>query len=248
MSYQQFAFYYDQLMEDAPYGQWIDFFEETIQSLDAKVANVLDVGCGTGSISVRLAQKGYDVTGIDLSEDMLAMAREKSIQSNAPVRFFQQDMTALEGLNLFDAAVIFCDSLNYIVSEEDVLNTFQSINSHLKEEGLLLFDVHSLYKIHHIFTGNTFGTNDEALTFIWQCFEGEYPDSVEHDLSFFVQDEGDRYSRFDELHIQRTFSIDVYSELLKKAGFELLKVTGDFSNDGFEPRSERIFFICRKQK
>ncbi|MDN4074831.1 class I SAM-dependent DNA methyltransferase [Fictibacillus terranigra] len=246
MSYQQFAYYYDQLMEDAPYNQWISFFEQAVQSYGSKVSNVLDLGCGTGSLSIRLSKQGYDVTGVDLSDDMLAIAKEKSIQQKVPVQYFQQDMTQLEGLQEFDAAVIFCDSLNYILTEDKVLAAFQSVYQHLKEDGLFLFDVHSLYKIHNIFMGSTFGSNEEQLSFIWQCFEGEEPDSIEHELSFFVQENENRYIRFDEVHIQRTFPTEVYKTMLESTGFQILAVSGDFTQDSIQPEAERIFFICKK--
>ncbi|MCQ6266296.1 class I SAM-dependent methyltransferase [Fictibacillus sp. WQ 8-8] len=246
MSYQQFAYYYDQLMEDAPYDQWVAFFKQAVQSYGGNVSSVLDLGCGTGSVSIRLSKQGYDVTGVDLSEDMLVMANEKSLQQKVPVQYIQQDMTELEGLQEFDAAIIFCDSLNYILSEEKVLAAFQSVYQHLKEDGLFLFDVHSLYKIHNIFMGSTFGSNEEQLSYIWQCYEGEEPDSVEHELSFFVQEDENRYIRFDEVHIQRTLSIEVYKRMLQSTGFRVLAVTGDFSQDDIQPEAERIFFICKK--
>ncbi|MGC4375960.1 methyltransferase domain-containing protein [Fictibacillus sp. Mic-4] len=243
MSYQQFAYYYDRLMQDAPYEKWIDFLERTA---DCKAARILDIGCGTGAVSIRLAEKGFDVTAVDLSEDMLAMAREKAENQKLNVRFFHQDMRELDGLGVHDIAVIFCDSLNYLLSEEDVYQTFQSIYNHLHMDGKLLFDVHSLYKIHHIFSGNTFGSNEEHLSYIWQCFDGELPDSIEHELSFFVQKDGAYYERFDEIHIQRTFSIETYEHLLQKAGFVVERVTADFLETPPDHQSERLFFVAKK--
>ncbi|MFC0188108.1 class I SAM-dependent DNA methyltransferase [Fictibacillus aquaticus] len=245
MSYQQFAYYYDELMESAPYSHWVEYFKKKSLKYEFEGNRVLDLGCGTGSFSIRLAKEGYAVTGVDLSSEMLMIAKVKAEKENVMLSLFEQDMRSLEGLGEFDAVTIFCDSLNYLLTEEDVLDAFHSARSHLKSGGLLFFDVHTIYKMQHIFLGNTFGSNEEHLSYIWQCYEGEWPDSVEHDLSFFVRN-GTMYDRFDELHIQRTFSADTFAELLKKAGFQLLETTADFIDGDILPESERQFFIARK--
>jgi hypothetical protein len=110
---------------------------------------------------------------------------------------------------------------------------------------LFLFDVHSLHKINDIFIGNTFGSNNEELSYIWQCYQGEFENSVEHDLSFFILNK-ETYERYDELHIQRTFSVDDYSKWLNECKFEVLSITADFENQQPSERSERILFIAKK--
>ncbi|MFC7372700.1 class I SAM-dependent DNA methyltransferase [Fictibacillus iocasae] len=245
MSYEQFAYYYDELMESAPYDEWVHYFKKKLAAHNLTGKRVLDIGCGTGSFSVRLAKEGYNVTGIDLSSEMLMIASEKAAKENVSIAFFEQDMREIEGLGEFEAATIFCDSLNYLLNEEDVLQTFRAVHSHLVPDGLLFFDVHTLFKMEHVFLGNTFGSNDEQLSYIWQCYEGEWPDSVEHELTFFVQN-GTSYERFDELHVQRTFEPSVYTRLLTEAGFELLETGADFSEPSDSPEAERQFFIAKK--
>ncbi|WNB93455.1 class I SAM-dependent methyltransferase [Bacillus sp. NEB1478] len=247
MSYNQFAYLYDQLMEDAPYSKWLSFIKSASKNYCLNAKRLLDVGCGTGSLSVLLGKEGYEVTGVDLSADMLTVAKEKADNENVALSLFQQDMRELEGLGQFDIITILCDSLNYILTEEDVKKVFDSANQHLRPEGLLLFDVHSIHKIHHIFMGNTFGSNDDHLSYIWQCYEGELENSVEHDLSFFIQS-GDCYERYDELHTQRTFAVEKYTAWLEECNFQVLSITGDFKDEALANDAERILFAAQKMK
>lgn len=248
MSYEQFAYLYDRLMNDVPYEKWIQLIKKAAADYKVKGANLLDLACGTGELSIRLAQTGYNVTGIDLSEDMLSVAQAKTMEAGESVFYIEQDMSQLEGLPVFDLICICCDSINYLRTEEEVINTFKSVYAHLDEKGLFIFDVHSLYKMNQLFINQTYTVNDEDLSLIWQCYEGEYPNSVEHDLSFFELDAASgMYRRYDELHFQRTYSVDQYSEWLEQTGFTLLKVEADFSQDILDEEAERIFFYCKKK-
>ncbi|WP_046173890.1 class I SAM-dependent DNA methyltransferase [Domibacillus indicus] len=241
MSYSRFASVYDALMQDAPYNEWEEYLQKEV-----KPGPLLDIGCGTGELAVRFARAGFQVTGVDLSEEMLTIAREKAEANGVTIPLFQQDMRELDSLGMFDTAVIFCDSLNYLKTEEDVKQTFQSVFRHLKDGGLFLFDVHSIYKIKDVFLKNTFADAAEDVSFIWNAFPGENENSVEHELTFFVRTEDEKYERFDELHCQRTFTPENYAKWLNEAGFQLEAITADFTNQapGFE--SERIFLKAKK--
>lgn len=247
MSYEKFAYLYDELMQDAPYDKWVQFQLEQVKTMGFQGKKLLDLACGTGELSVRLAQKGFEVTGVDLSSDMLAVARHKAEELGFSIPFFEQDMAELEGLGTFDIVGIFCDSLNYLPSEEKVARTFSKVCQHLTDGGILIFDVHSVYKMNELFIDQTYTLNEDHLAYIWNCFQGEFPNSVEHELSFFVLDEkSGKYDRFDELHQQRTFSVAQYSTWLKKAGFEILDINADFTVQKPQPNSERIFFLAQK--
>jgi len=246
-SYGEFAYVYDELMKDVPYDQWVEYAARKLQENGLSAPSILDIGCGTGEVSVRLAKAGYDVTGVDLSDDMLTVAQDKAQGEGVQLSLFQQDMSQLELPSSFDCAVIFCDSLNYLETEDQVKGTFKSVYDHLEPGGLLLFDVHSLYKVNHVFGENTFTYNEEELSYIWSCFQGEHPNSVEHDLTFFVYDERkDAYDRFDELHKQRTYSVDTYKQWLTEAGFSTVETTADFTNDSPTDKAERILFCVQK--
>ncbi|WP_299087716.1 class I SAM-dependent methyltransferase [uncultured Metabacillus sp.] len=248
MIYQGFAYIYDQLMKDAPYDEWAAFINKAISVYNSDAKRLIDVGCGTGEIAIRLAKQQLNVTGVDLSEDMLSVAQAKLAQNNVNVFFLQQDMRELAGFEeKFDVVTICCDSLNYLETEDDIKATFRAVFQLLGSRGLLLFDVHSLYKIHHIFAGATFADQDEDISFIWSSYASEEPNSVEHDMTFFVK-RNEWYERFDELHYQRTYPIETYISWLENASFEVVKVCGDFDFENPPTStSERIFFIARKK-
>ena len=248
MSYEQFAYLYDELMKDAPYDQWVSFVKDILAKYDVEVTRLLDLACGTGELSVRLAKQGFEVTGIDLSEDMLSVAQEKAQASGVKIPFFQQNMANLEGQGQFDAIGIFCDSLNYLQTEEEVKSTFSNVHQHLQDNGIFIFDVHSVYKVTEVFINQTFALNEDDISYIWNSFPGDNPNSVEHELSFFVLDERTgKYDRIDELHFQRTYPIEQYSDWLDAAGFQLLEISADFKHQDPTEQSERIFFAAKKK-
>jgi SAM-dependent methyltransferase len=247
MSYERFAYLYDELMEEAPYEEWVRFVLKKVEKHGVMKRDMLDLACGTGELSIRFAKEGFNITGVDLSEDMLTVANAKAEGAGFHIPFFQQDMSALEGLRSFDVIGIFCDSLNYLRSEEEVINTFSHVFKHLREDGIFIFDVHSTYKITQGFINQTFTLNDDQLAYIWNSFAGEHPNSVEHELTFFVLDENSgKYDRFDELHYQRTYSVEQYKHWLEEIGFNLVEVCADFEDAGPQSDSERIFFMAKK--
>jgi ubiquinone/menaquinone biosynthesis C-methylase UbiE len=249
MSYEHFAYLYDELMKDAPYEEWVEFVQKKVNLYDVPGDQLLDLGCGTGELSIRLAKVGFSVTGVDLSEDMLAVAHAKAEEAGVKIPFFEQNMADLEGQGDFNIITIFCDSLNYLPSEEDVFQTFSNVFQHLTDQGIFMFDVHSLYKMNQVFINQTYALNEDHIAYIWNSFPGEKANSVEHELSFFVLDEAaGKYDRYDELHFQQTFPIKQYSSWLEYAGFEVLEVTADFNSTEPEPNSERIFFVARKKR
>ncbi|MFC0557987.1 class I SAM-dependent DNA methyltransferase [Halalkalibacter alkalisediminis] len=249
MNYQAFAALYDSLMADAPYDKWVDFVQRQLQKTSLDGLSILDIGCGTGELLVLLQQSGANVSGVDLSAEMLSLAKEKCEKAGFSPPLFQQSMTNLEGLGQHDIVTIFCDSLNYLESEEDVRDTFKSAHQQLKDEGILLFDVHSITKVNKGFINHTFADDTEKMAYIWTSFQGEYENSVEHELTFFIEDEETGlFERSFELHKQRTFSIDQYKGWLSEAGFCHVSVYADFTNSEPIEDSERLFFFAKKKK
>lgn len=243
-AYSTFAAIYDELMMDIPYDAYVDLVDIALSGIEQK--RILDVGCGTGKLSMMLAKRGADVTGIDLSEKMLLVAKERATEQSLPVQFKQQPMQELSGFSELDAAVIAIDSLNYLLRKEDVIQTFERIHSALKAGGKLLFDVHSIYKTDEIFMEGPFVFDNGPIAYIWQTAEGETPHSVYSELAFFLRNADGSYNRFNEIHEQRTFPVYAYVEMLEQAGFTIERIFADWADEAPDEESERIFFQVRK--
>ncbi|WP_106497086.1 class I SAM-dependent DNA methyltransferase [Lentibacillus sp. Marseille-P4043] len=250
MAYQQLAYLYDQLMLDAPYDEWVAVTREIFkQSGKEEIKAVADLGCGTGKITSKLAKAGFDMIGVDYSEDMLSYAEQRASSAGLGVQWIHQDLRSLEGISGMDAVVSYCDVINYITTEEELETVFRHVANMLHEGGMFIFDVHSLYHVENHLVGETFAQVDDAISYIWFCSPGEATGDMYHDLTFFVSGDDDSYIRFDEYHHQCTFPIEVYRKLLQEAGFEIKNLYGDFS---VEPESvsdstERIFFAAEKR-
>lgn len=247
MAYHELASLYDQLMDHAPYDDWVQFTKDTIAQKEKLVSRIVDLGCGTGEVAIPLAKEGYDMIGVDISTHMLACASNKALNENAQVQWLEQDMRQLTGLQDIDMVISYCDSINYITSEADLAAVFTGVYDSLAEGGLFVFDFHALpYATDHLMD-QTFTHVSDGLSYIWDCEGGSLSGRMTHYLTFFQAD-GELYRRFDEVHEQRTFSLDVYESLLKKAKFNKITFYADFSleNSITADKGERIFAIAEK--
>ena len=165
-SYSAFAAIYDELMNDIPYDAYVELLDLASTGVSGK--KVLDIGCGTGLLSAMLAKKGAHVTGIDLSAEMLEVASQRAESLSLDITFIEQPMQRLEVEDTFDAAIISIDSLNYVIKQQDVLETFRRIYGALRTDGVLLFDVHSVFKMDEIFLEGPFVFDNRSITYVWQ--------------------------------------------------------------------------------
>lgn len=249
MVYQQIAALYDRLMIDAPYNDWLHFTSEIFDMSGRTIKKVADLGCGTGKITTGLAKAGYEMIGVDYSTDMLAYAEQRASSERLNIQWIHQDLRDLNGIGSMDAVVSYCDVMNYITSELELISVFNHVADMLLPGGLFIFDVHSLYHVENNLVGQTFAETDDDVSYIWFCSPGETSGEMYHDVTFFVQTRDNKYERFEEYHHQRTYSIDFYQKLLHKAGLEIIDVYGDFSlqENSVHEKTERIFFVVRKK-
>lgn len=242
MIYTTFAQLYDKLMDPQMYRDWVSYFDRYEFE---KNSNILDLACGSGRFAVEIAKKGYDVTGFDLSEEMLSLAYQHSYEENIELTLVAGDMQDLSGLEKYNVVTCFADSLCYLTNKRILKNAFREVKQHLKKDGVFLFDVITPYKTDKIYPGYMYNYSDDEQTFVWTTYLGEYEHSVEHDLTFFIFDESiNAYKKVNELHKERTYELRDYIELLKEAGFNQIEVSAEFGREDIEKQTERWFFKC----
>lgn len=242
-SYESFAEVYDELMDEVPYGEWASRILELLRQFGIEDGLVLELGCGTGRMMQRLEEAGYDMIGVDSSEDMLRVAKETTSDS---CLCLLQDMREFELYGTVGAVVSVCDSLNYITEEEDLIKVFRLVNNYLDPGGVFIFDLNTVYKYREVLGERVFAENREECAFIWENWFDEDEGINEYDLSIFVRQEGDRFLRFTETHYQKAWSQERVCKLLQEAGLKLLHVYEAFSEQAPGEKCERLCFIARE--
>lgn len=242
--YANLAAIYDKMI-DVNYNKWVEFIDEyfRLNNITLKGKKVLELGCGTGNMTLRLRSKGMEITALDISDDMLSTAQEKAFDSRLKINFLNQNMSDFELNRKFDLAFSFCDGYNYITEEESLANSFNRVFKHLNDEGVFIFDISTKHKLRDIIGGNTFTMNDEKLCYIWDNYYEE--DILEMYITFFVA-EGKLYKRIDETHIQMAYNIETLTGLLYKTGFKKVEVFDDYSFKNLDDESIRATFIAEK--
>jgi len=244
MIYQTFAELYDELFDPAMYEQWLDFVR---RELPDQSGQLLELACGTGRLGVSLAQAGYHVTGLDLSENMLALAQEHVEEASVTLPLLQGDMLDLSEIGTFDAVTCFADSFCYLPNVETVQKAFEQVAQHLAADGEFLFDVITPHQTDDVYPGYMYNYRDEERAFMWTSYAGEIPHSAEHDLTFFIYNEDKQaFDEVSELHQERTYELAAYQQALKAAGFNDVTVTADFGQQEPTAETTRWFFKCRK--
>ena len=244
-AYTDFAFVYDTLMDNTPYEAWCTRITDILQGAGIEKDLVLDLGCGTGTLTELLAKEGYDMIGVDYSQEMLARAMEKRDESGLPILYLLQDMREFELYGTVKAVVSVCDSLNYLLEEEEVIETFRLVNNYLDPKGLFVFDFNTVYKYKEVIGDATIAENREDCSFIWENYFHEEEDINEYEVTFFVK-EGELFRRFEETHYQRGYTPQQMKEFLKKAGLEFVAMADSDTGGEVTPESERIYMIARE--
>ena len=245
--YRDFAFVYDELMDDVDYDGWVNYIEQIIKNENAEVKNILELACGTGNITIPLAKKNYDIAGIDISDEMLNVARSKGEKQGIDLVLLEQDIAELDfDVTNLDCVLCACDGFNYITYDEDLMNVFSKTYELLKQEGIFIFDISSFYKLSTVLGDNMYGENRDGVSYMWQNYFDDEQNLVEMELTFFVADEDGKYEKHEERHLQRAYTEEEILDILEEAGFSDVKVYGDFTFEQPEEDCERVFFVCRK--
>lgn len=247
-AYTSFAAVYDTFMDNIPYEEWGVYLKSLLKEYDVKNGLVLDLGCGTGTMTEILAEDGYDMIGVDNSEDMLEIAMEKKVESGHDILYLLQDMREFELYGTVNAVVSICDSVNYITEEEELVEVFRLVNNYLDPKGIFIFDFNTEYKYREILGDCTIAENREECSFIWDNYYYEEEKINEYELSLFIQEEdSELYRKYEETHFQKAYTYETMRRLIEESGMEFVTAYDAFTHVKPTEKSERIYMIARER-
>jgi SAM-dependent methyltransferase len=244
--YSGFAAVYDLFMDNVPYEEWADYVQHLLTTHNIESGLVLELGCGTGSMTRCLADRGYEMIGIDNSEEMLSIARENSAE-DYNILYLCQDMREFELYGTVAAVVSVCDSMNYILSEDELLKVFRLVNNYLDPGGLFIFDLDTEYAYEQVLQDNTIAENREEGSFIWENTYYKEESINEVNLTLFIPEEDGLYRKYEETHYRKAYSLDRITELLNEAGMEPVAVYDMLTEKKPGKHCERAYFIAREK-
>lgn len=242
--YKDFAYIYDKLSFDIEYEKYSKNIKKLCEAYKIKKENMLELACGTGMLTHHFFSYFDHIDGLDLSQSMLEVFSHKYQEEN--VSLYNYNMVDFVRENHYDLIVILLDSINYVIDENDIKKLFKNSYRNLKEGGLLVFDINSLYKIEEVFGSNSFVYEYEDIFYTWDNIKRG--DIVDMQLNFFVEKENGLYERIIENQVERYYSIDFLTNLLKKNKFTDIRIFDEDSFGPIEDHSLRILFSARKDK
>lgn len=265
-SYQAFADVYDELMSDVPYDRWTDRIDRDIKRygisktkaecapdpeseealLESERNLVADLGCGTGTITRKLHDLGYDVFGIDNSPEMLTRAFDSD--EGRGIMYLNQDMRELDLYSTIGTAVCICDSLNYLTDDEDLEDAFAGVSKFLYPGGLFIFDCNTSYKYREVIGESTIAEAGEDVSFIWENYYDEEENINEYDLTLFIKRSDGAYERAEETHFQRGIEAADIERLSGECGLEIVSILDSDTEEEVTDKTERIYAILRKKE
>lgn len=246
-AYSTLARFYDLCME-VDYGQWVDYLLVLCQRHGHVPGSIVDLGCGTGSITIPLAARGYELTGVDLSGEMIAQAEAKAAGAGLSIPFHTADLCQLRLPGpKFDTALSCCDVLNYLTTEEELKAAFSTVHELLNPGGLWLFDLNSQWKLSEIYGDNSYADLQSDFAYFWDNSYDPSSGVCTMDLTFFVRSEQGLYVRTTEQHRQRLWLPEQVEALCRETGFSYLGCCGFLTLDPPEPDCERWQFVLQKE-
>lgn len=247
-AYTSFARVYDTFMDNVPYEEWADYLVQLLEEYGVNEGLVLDLGCGTGSMTEALADRGYDMIGVDYSEEMLEIAMEKKEKSGHDILYLSQDMREFELYGTVRGMISVCDSINYITDTKELLEVFCLVNNYLDPEGIFIFDFNTEYKYRELLGEQTIAESREDCSFIWDNYYYEDEKINEYELTLFIRDEErqELYRRYQEMHLQRAYTLAEMKKMIGQAGLIYVTAYDAYTKEAPRNDSERICVIARE--
>ena len=279
-SYTGFAEVYDTFMDETPYEEWADYISQLIlhygisrpsgvtedtelcdqdqKALCSERDLIVELGCGTGNFTQKMAEKGYDMIGIDNSSEMLDIALKKKEKSNRNMMYLEQDMREIDLYSTAGTFISVCDSINYLLEEDDVQKTFALVNNYLYPGGIFIFDFNTLHKYRDVIGDTTIAEDRDNCSFIWDNYYHADEAINEYDLTIFVAQgymdkdkapisDGGLFRKFTETHYQRGYTLDEMKRFVENAGMKFVTAIDAETHEEVTEKSERVYVIAREQ-
>ncbi|MBQ3005829.1 MAG: methyltransferase domain-containing protein [Clostridia bacterium] len=243
--YDIFSRFYDELTENVEYKKRAEYVNRLIKENCPDAEIVVDLACGTGSLTVELAGMGYEMIGVDCSVQMLSEAQNKAYDSDGNIMFLCQRMQELDLYGTVDAVVCMLDSINHITDEAEVQQVFNKVSLFMNKGGVFIFDVNTPYKHKEILGNNTFVYETEEVFCVWQNELEDDESTVNITLNFFEKDE-DVYYREEENFSEKAYDTEKLLDMLKESGMSVVSVFDEMTNEIPHEKSERIFIVAKK--
>ena len=243
MAYNSFAEFYDSLTANIDYEEIAGYYDRLNEKFGGIRGILLDLACGTGSLSVIFSKMGYDVIGTDISPEMLSIAVSKQHEG---IEYLCQNMTELDMFGTIDGTVCSLDSINHLENAEQVRRTFEKVSLFMNKGGAFAFDVNTLHKHKNVLADNTFVYDLDELYCVWQNSYNESDGSVDITLDFFEEDDG-TYYRSGESFTEQAYDLDDIAKWLEEAGFEVIGIFDDMTTEKAHPETERAVFLAKKK-
>lgn len=246
--YHSFSYFYDKLTSNISYRERAEYFDMLIKKHNGNKNLLLDLACGTGSLSEEFSRMGYDVIGVDASEEMLNEALDKKFDSGQNIQYLCQDMTELDMFGTIDVIICALDSINHLKSAEDVQTTINKVSLFCEPNGLFIFDVNMPYKHQFVLGDNTFIYDLEDVFCVWQnSFTSEKENyRVDITLDIFGKNENGSYDRYYDELSEIAFEKEIIEKMLAQAGFSLEAVYDYDTVNPPKKESEKLVFVARK--
>ena len=252
MIYDLIAPIYDKVNGEIDYSAWADFVEENIKRYnpDMKTELVLDLGCGTGKMTLELARRGYDMTGVDLSSEMLDIARCAAEHEGLSDKmlWLLQDITEFELYGTVELCVSCLDTVNHLTSPKELKKCLSLVHNYLVPDGLFLFDINGKRKFEEIYADNSYVMEEENSVCVWQNSYNPKTKLCDFFITLFEEDEDGKYNRYDELQTERMYTLRSIKSALAECGFEFIGAYSDLDFTEATDDSERIYISARCKK
>lgn len=245
MSYDDFSRFYDLLTDNVEYEKRADYFCRLLSLCGIKEGILLDLGCGTGNMSFAMADRGFDVIGVDSSVGMLNAAQQKMFESGKRILLLNQNMQEIDLYGTIDCAVCVLDGINHLANENEVKQTFAKVSLFMNKGGAFAFDVNTIYKHKNVLADNVFVYEPENVYCVWQNDYNEKDNSVDISLDFFEEEDG-VYYRSSENFTEKAYELSDIKNWLEESGFKVVGIYDDMTTYDVKPDSQRAVFLARK--